>query len=84
MFLQILHEQVLETDDTIVERDDPLELECDQTLTIVTSTGEVSVDEQLVETQDIHIEGAQVLEMGELGVVEASDRIAEGKFIHID
>ncbi|PSN52948.1 hypothetical protein C0J52_03643 [Blattella germanica] len=78
--------------------DDPLSsLDCnDQTLTIVTSTGEVSVDVasiasdhgQLVEAQDIHIEGAQVLEMGddgELGVVEASDRITEeGEFIEID
>jgi hypothetical protein len=43
---------------------------------------------QLVETQDIHIEGAQVLEMedsGDLGVVEARDRVMEaGEFTTLD
>lgn len=87
----------MESEDTVVETDDSLTLGCtDQTLTIVTSTGEVSVDvasiasdhRQLVETQDIHIEGAQVLEMedsGDLGVVEARDRVMEaGEFTTLD
>jgi hypothetical protein len=87
----------MESEDTVVETANSLTLGCtDQTLTIVTSTGEVSVDvasiasdhRQLVETQDIHIEGAQVLQIGDngdLGVVEASDRVTEaGEFIALD
>ncbi|PNF32055.1 hypothetical protein B7P43_G05741 [Cryptotermes secundus] len=95
--LPVLHEQIMESEDTVVETADSLTLGCtDQTLTIVTSTGEVSVDvasiasdhRQLVETQDIHIEGAQVLQMedsGDLGVVEARDRVMEaGEFTTLD
>ncbi|KAJ4439068.1 hypothetical protein ANN_15024 [Periplaneta americana] len=95
--LPVLHEQIMESEDATVEDGNSLTLGCtDQTLTIVTSTGEVSVDvasiasdhRQLVETQDIHIEGAQVLEMeddSDLGVVEASDRVTEGgEFITIE
>jgi hypothetical protein len=87
----------MESEDNVVETADTPTLGCtDQTLTIVTSTGEVSVDvasiasdhRQLVETQDIHIESAQVLQMGDsggLGVVEASDRVTEtGEFIALD
>lgn len=87
----------MESEDTVIETADSLTLGCtDQTLTIVTSTGEVSVDvasiasdrRQLVETQDIHIEGAQVLQMedsGDLGVVEARDRVMEtGEFATLD
>jgi hypothetical protein len=43
---------------------------------------------QLVENQDMHIEGAQVLQIvdsGSLGVVEARDRVTEaGEFIALD
>jgi hypothetical protein len=87
----------MESEDTVVETADPLTLGCtDQTLTIVTSTGEVNVDvasitddhQQLVENQDMQIEGAQVLQMvdsGSLGVVEARDRVTEaGEFIALD
>jgi hypothetical protein len=86
----------MESEDTVVETADSLTLDCtDQTL-IVTSTGEVSVDvasiasdhRQLVEAQDIHIEGAQVLQMedsGDLGVVEARDRVMDaGEFSALD
>lgn len=80
----------------MVETADPLTLGCtDQTLTIVTSTGEVNVDvasitsdHQQLENQDMHIEGAQVLQMvgsGSLGVVEARDRVTEAsEFIALD
>lgn len=81
----------------MVETADPLTLgRTDQTLTIVTSTGKVNVGvasitsdhQQLVENQDMHIEGAQVLQMvdsGSLGVVEARDRVTEaGEFIALD
>jgi hypothetical protein len=87
----------MESEDTVVETANSLTLGCtDRTLTIVTSTGEVSVDvasiasdhRQLVETQDIHIAGAQVLQIGDtgdLGVVETSERVTEaGEFIALD
>jgi hypothetical protein len=86
----------MESEDTVVETADPLTLGCtDQTLTIVTSTGEVNVDvasitsdHQQLENQDMHIEGAQVLQMvgsGSLGVVEARDRVTEAsEFIALD
>lgn len=86
---QVLHEQIMDSEDTVVETANSLTLGCsDQTLTIVTSTGEVSVDVENIASHHGQLVETQVLQIGDngdLGVVETSDRVTEGsEFITLD